>query len=76
MQHVALFAPPHGLLKSATLADRSRALMAASRCKAAPLLSNDSVYRTVNGPRRRVYFAPLPLACNRMRRDKSFVMPV
>ena len=60
----------------ATLPARSSDLIAASRCKAAPLLSSDSVYRTVNGPRRFVYFAPFPVACAFMRRSKSFVIPV
>lgn len=61
---------------SVSLVVRSRALIAASRRKAAPLESTASVYRRTSGLRCLVYLAPLPAACADILFAKSLVTPV
>jgi hypothetical protein len=61
---------------SASFFDRIRALIAASRVNAALLVLRYSVYRSLNGLRCFVYFAPRPALCSSSRRSRSLVMPV
>ena len=61
---------------SARFADLRNDLISISRRSASLLLGCASLETTLNGPRPRVNFAPLPSSCSATRRSNSLVISV
>jgi hypothetical protein len=64
-----------GAATSASFSGRVSCLIACSSRSALPLSRQRRTSTTTSGPRRRVYFAPLPASCSAIRAATSRAIP-